>query len=68
MAIKDNLYAGFWHRKCIEPIKRKHGRTEPEWQSHRFEIRNGISWRDALIHDFAQRNTLLDLVKVSDGH
>lgn len=55
----------FWRRKCVEPVKRRHGNPWPEWQSHRFEIKGGISWRDAMVYDMMhQRNPLLDLVAV----
>ncbi len=39
------------HRKCIEPVKRKHGGNGVQWVMHRFEIKGGISWRDAMIYD-----------------
>lgn len=60
------IYSGsFMRRKCIEPIKRRHGSPQPEWQAHRFEIKGGISWRDAMIYDMAnQRNPFLDMIKV----
>ena len=50
----------FWHRKCVEPVKRRHGRDAAEWQVHRFEIRGGISLRDAMMKDFGAPNPLFD--------
>lgn len=47
----SGIYSHFWHRKCVEPVKRKHGSSQPEWQSHRFEIKGGISWREAWLRD-----------------
>ncbi len=59
----SSIYRDFWHRKCIEPVKRRHGSTQPEWQVHRFEIKGGISWRDAMIYDMmSQRNPFLDMI------
>ncbi len=61
--IKQNPYT-IVNRRCVEPIKRKHGSTRPEWQMHRFEIKGGITIRDAMIYDMLhQRNPLLDLIK-----
>ena len=48
-----------WHRKCVEPVKRKHGSLRPEWQHHRFEIKGGISFREAMIRDMSAPNVLL---------
>jgi endonuclease I len=60
---RDRLYF-YFRRKCIEPVKRKHGSTGSEWQIHRFEIKGGISIRDAMIYDMVhQRNPFLDLIK-----
>lgn len=54
------------HRKCIEPVKRRKGSTTPQWQQHRFEIKGGISWRDAMIYGmFLQENHLI--VEGPDG-
>jgi len=54
---------GIWNRKCIEPIKRVHG-DGLQWICHRFEIKNGISWRDAMIRDFSRPNPLLEMAVV----
>ena len=54
----------FMTGKFIEPVKRKHGRTYPEWQPHRFEIKGGISWRDVIIHESNNYNMLLKMIKV----
>ena len=51
--------------KCIEPVKRKHGNTYPEWQCHRFPIKGGISWRDVLIMEWSKPNPWLKCL--SDG-
>jgi endonuclease I len=54
----------FMRLKCVEPIKRKHGKSYPEWQFHRFEIKNGISWRDAMIYDMMhQRNPFIEMLE-----
>lgn len=46
-----SILSNHWmHRKCIEPIKRTHG-NGPQWVSHRFEIKGGISFRDTMIYD-----------------
>lgn len=61
---KPSIY-NYMHFKCIEPIKRKHGKTYAEWQAHRYEIKNGISWRDAMIYDMAnQKNPFLDMIRI----
>jgi hypothetical protein len=57
------IYTDFWRKRCVEPVKRKHGSLKPEWQHHRFEIKGGISWRDAMLLDMSQPNPLLSLVK-----
>jgi hypothetical protein len=31
----------------------------PEWQSHRFEIKGGISFREAMIRDMSEPNVFL---------
>lgn len=59
---KMSILSNHWmHRKCIEPVKRTHG-NGPQWVSHRFEIKGGISFRDAMIRDMAQPNILLALL------
>lgn len=52
------IYTHFWNRKCIEPVKRRCGGSGMRWVSHRFEIKGGISWRDAMAMDMAQPNVL----------
>lgn len=37
--------------RVVEPIKRKKGFTRPTWQSHRFEIKGGITWMEAMRRD-----------------
>lgn len=54
-----SIYTDLWNKPCIEPIKRKHGSYHAEWQSHRFSIKGGITWRQAMIIDFSARNVLL---------
>jgi hypothetical protein len=53
----------WYHRKCVEPVKRKHGGLRPEWQSHRFEIKGGISWHEAMIRDMAEPNPWIEWMK-----
>lgn len=63
MTIFSNAH---YHHKCIEPFKRKHGGNGPQWVSHRFEIKGGISFRDAMIYDmFFQPNHFI--VEGPDG-
>lgn len=60
----QSIYSNYFMRgKFIEPVKRKHGRTYPEWQPHRFEIKGGISWRDVIIRE-SDNNSLLKMIKV----
>lgn len=61
--LPTSLYSNaYWHRKCIEPVKRKHGKTYPEWQVHRFEIKGGISWNEAWMRDMSAPNPFLGLL------
>lgn len=62
------IYSNAWmHVKCVEPVKRKHGTFSGEWQSHRFPIKGGISWRDAMIYDMMlQKNQFV--VEDSEGN
>ena len=53
---QSTLTNSWYHRKCIEPVKRKHGGLQPEWQIHRFEIKGGISLNEAMIRDMAAPN------------
>jgi len=59
----NDIHSHFFKRKCIEPVKRNHG-NGLQWISHRFEIKGGISWREALLRDLAKPNPLLDMVVV----
>lgn len=62
-----SFYTHLWHRKCVEPVKRRHGSTTPQWQHHRFEIKGGISFRDAMIYDMmTQPNQFV--VEDADGN
>jgi hypothetical protein len=56
--LPQSLYSNsFYHRRCVEPVKRKHGGSErPQWVSHRFEIKDGISWHAAMMRDMAEPN------------
>ena len=54
----SSLYVDCWHRKCIEPVKRAHG-NGLQWQSHRFAIKGGISWREAMCRDMSEPNILM---------
>lgn len=65
---KYNIYLDIWRLKCVEPIKRKHGSLRPEWQSHRFPIKNGITWREAMIRDLAQPSPFIGMIRIVDGH
>lgn len=47
------------HVKCIEPVKRKHGKPHAEWQSHRFPIKGGISFREAWMYDASRGNNFV---------
>lgn len=40
---------------CIEPVKRKHGNGE-QWMVHRFPIKGGITWHDAMLIEAATPN------------
>lgn len=56
-----------YHRKCIEPVKRRRGTSEPQWQPHRFEIKGGISFRDAMVYDMmSQPNRVV--IEDDDGN
>ena len=43
--------------KCVEPVKRN--KDGLRWISHRFPIKGGISWREAMIQDMSQPNPWL---------
>lgn len=62
----SSLYVDSMHRKCIEPVKRTHG-NGPQWQSHRFAIKGGISFREAMLRDLAEPNVLLVAWRVPPG-
>ena len=47
-------------KRCVEPIKRCKGSTYPQWQSHRFEIKGGITWRDAFRQDMFGQKMIVD--------
>jgi hypothetical protein len=64
-----NLYADlarYWHRRTVEPVKRKHGSPWPEWQHHRFEIKDGITPREAMIRDMSVPNSLLEMIRLTE--
>lgn len=54
----SSLYVDSMHLKCIEPVKRTHG-NGMQWQSHRFAIKDGISFREAMLKDMSEPNVLL---------
>lgn len=52
-----------WVRcKIYEPVPRKFGGSGVQYVPHRFEIKDGISWRDVLIRN--NTNKLLKMVKI----
>lgn len=54
-----SILSNHWmHRKCIEPVKRIHG-NGPQWVSHRFEIKGGISIREAISRDLTDPRVVL---------
>ena len=64
--VSTSVYTSAWFNdKRIEPVKRKHGNGE-QWMPHRFPIRGGISWRDAMTADMSEPNPFLDLIKIDD--
>lgn len=44
---------------CVEPMKRKHGSTQPQWQSHRFPIKGGITWAEAMRRDLCEQRMIV---------
>lgn len=54
------------HRKVYEPVQRKKGNTYPEWISHRFEIKGGISLLQTWHTDLRKPNPLMKLVRIKE--
>lgn len=46
-----------WNRRIVEPVKRN--KDGLRWVAHRFEIKGGISLRDAMIIDISAPNPIL---------
>ncbi len=54
------LYSYLTSMRCVEPKKRN--KDGLRWISHRFPIRNGITWREAMLRDMTEPNHLLRLL------
>ena len=62
--LKNTVHAIF-HAKVYEPVKRN--KDGMRWIIHRFPIKGGISFREAMIREVMEPNKLFKLVRLVGG-
>ena len=60
-----NIFDGVWHAKVYEPVKRN--KDGMRWIMHRFQIKGGISFREAMMKDMFEPNKLIRLIGGTDA-